>query len=63
MVSKAAYDGLFNTFFIVVSLTVAPFVSGEIASPIRAYQIWAALSFYLPFIATIILWDSGFLQL
>lgn len=54
--SKAAYDGLFNTFFIVISLTVAPFVSGQIVSPIRAYQIWAALSFYLPLIATIILW-------
>lgn len=54
--SKAAYDGLFNTFFIVISLTVAPFVSSQVASPIRAYQIWAALSFYLPLIATIILW-------
>jgi hypothetical protein len=55
-VSKAAYDGLFNTLFIVISLTVAPFVSGQIVSPIRAYQIWAALSFDLPIIATIILW-------
>lgn len=54
--SKAAYDGLFNTFFIVISLTVAPFVSGQIANPNRPYQIWAALSFDLPLIATIILW-------
>jgi hypothetical protein len=55
-VSKSAYDGLFNTFFIVISLTVAPFVSGQIANQNRPYQIWAALSFDLPLIATIILW-------
>ena len=54
--SKATYDGLFNSLFIVITLTIAPFMSSQIASPIRAYQIWAALSFYLPLIATIILW-------
>ena len=54
--SKAAYDGLFNSFFIVITLTIAPFISSQIESPIRAYQIWSALSFYLPLIATIILW-------
>lgn len=54
--SKAAYDGLFNTFFIVISLTVAPFISSQVTSAIRPYQIWVALAFYLPLIATIILW-------
>jgi len=58
-VSRATYDGLFNTVFIVISLTVVPFVSREIASPTRAYQIWAALSFDLPVVATIILWGSA----
>ena len=56
MVPKSAYDGLFNTFFLVISLTVAPFVSSQIVNPIRGYGLWAALAFYLPLSATIILW-------
>jgi hypothetical protein len=56
LVGKAIYDGLFDTFFIVISLAVAPFVSSEIASSVRAYQIWAALSFDLPLIVIVIVW-------
>jgi hypothetical protein len=56
MSSKAAYDSLFNTLFIVISLTVAPFIAVQLQTQIAGYRWWAVLSFDLPIMCTIGIW-------
>ncbi len=50
------YDSLFNTLFIVISVTVAPFLANLMQSPIYNYKLWACVSFVIPIMSTIIIW-------
>jgi hypothetical protein len=55
----SVYDNLFNTLFIVISITVAPFISYLFQSPFWAYKYWAAFSFAFPILLTIFIWATA----
>jgi hypothetical protein len=50
------YDNLFNTLFIVVSITVVPFLGALMQSGPFYLKAWVGLSFVLPVMITILIW-------
>lgn len=50
------FDSLFNTLFIVISITIVPFIATLMQSQTMAYKSWAALSFVSPIMLTILIW-------
>lgn len=54
--SDALYDNLFNTLFIVVSITVVPFLGALMQNGAFYLRAWVALSFVLPVMMTVMIW-------
>jgi hypothetical protein len=54
--SVASYDNLFNTLFIVVSVTIVPFLGALMQNGAFYLRTWVVLSFFLPIMMTVMIW-------
>ena len=55
-VKNDLYDSLFDSLFIIISVTMAPFFANLMQSPIYRYKMWTTFSFVAPILATVIIW-------